>query len=320
MNLITELTKLIKAFRDVPDTDLESILMKAEEKRRKYWKDWEAPENLTSEQEASVQQFLDQGYSPREAHRHAGAHIEHRDIRRAMKSGIAPSSMSDIHMGSLKEIAQAWLGHADKYDKLNADVSKNPDKAAAGHLIRAHEDAMGDYQQDYHSFLASDKVKDLKGRDRHAAINQWKKQWKDSSPDHYEKLANMSEANVAAGDIIKGKTHSLEEKMDHIISGGISPGDSMSSEEAMQHIGASRGEDDRPAGITTDPSAKFAQDNPRLREMMSQEMNKKRADRLKQIQSAKAAQATPENVSAPAPAPAPKEFTPQVVRRRKDQE
>lgn len=320
MSITTELSRLIKAARDIADTDLESILMKAEEKRRQYWKDWEAPEGLTSEQKASVQQFLDQGYSPREAHRHAGVHKEHQDIRRAMKSGIAPSPMSDIHMGSLKDIAKSWMENADRYDKLNADADKNPDKAASGHLIRAHENAMGDYQQDYHSFLASDEVKDLKGRARHAAVNQWKKQWKDSNPDHHEKLASMSEANAAVGNIVKGKKRALEEKMAHIVSGGIGAHDSMSSEEAMQHIGASRGEDDKPVGITTDPSAKFAQDNPRLRELMSQELNKKRADRLKQIQSAKAAQAIPESAPAPQVAPAPKEFVPQVVRRRKDQQ
>lgn len=255
-------------------------------------RDWK-PSELSDDQAATVKQHMDDGYSEREAHRLTGAHKEHGDFQKALRSGVNPSMMSDKMINQLKPLAKEWIENADRDEKLSADINKNPMKHAAGQLMQAHEDATGNYSKAYNDFLASDKVKDLKGQARFKAVRAWKQQWKVDNPDHEEKLAGVSEKQQVFKDAKDTATTNLNDKLAHIASGGasLSGVDTVSAGAVGGHLGReSRGDDTRETPGTEDITPSFAASNPKLVEMLNQEHMKEQKDRLTRVDShAKAA-------------------------------
>lgn len=256
---------------------------KAEKKARA--RDWAAKEGLSDEQLKAVQEHLDQGYSEREAHRFAGTHKEHSNILDAMKSGINPSMMSDKMIDQLKPLVGEWLENADRHEKLTADIDKNPMKHASGKMMAAHEEATGHYNKAYHDFLNSEDIKGLKGRERFKAIRDWKKNYREENPDYAEKLSGVSDTQKTFGEARQTAKQSLQDKLGHIMRGGVStPG--VSATEASQHLGQeSRGEGMQPSPGTEDISSSFAAKNPKLVNLLNQEHMAEHKDRLNRINS-----------------------------------
>jgi hypothetical protein len=149
-------------------------------------------------------------------------------------------------------------------------------------MLQAHEANTGDYSKAHSDFLNSDKVKGLKGRDRHAAIQQWKSDWKKANPGFGEGLAQASQAQQGFGEAKQAAKETLEDKMRHIMSGGQSMPTDMSAQEAMQHLGGGKTEAGYQGTIVQDPSTSFAAKNPKLLASMKPEQQ----DRLKRIDSA----------------------------------
>ena len=114
-------------------------------------RNWKAGD-LTKDQQSEVDKHMSDGYSEREAHRKVGTHKEETDFNRALKSGTSPSMMSDKAIDEMKGVAKDWLSNADRHEKLNADIEKNPAKYASGKMIQAHEEHMGDYKKHIMSF------------------------------------------------------------------------------------------------------------------------------------------------------------------------
>jgi hypothetical protein len=254
-----------------------------------YSGDWKPSSELSDEQTAAIKQHMEDGYSEREAHRFAGSHKEEVDFMKALKSRIKPSMMSDKMIDDMKGLAKEWLSNADRHEKLNADIEKNPMKHASGRMLAAHEENMGDYKKAYNDFLSSDEVKDLKGRERHKAISAWKKQYREENPDHTEKISNVSQAQGSFGESREASKQSLQDKLANIISGGgFSPDETHSTQAGAQHAGISLGgEGEKPTGsITKDPMSSFAAGHQKLVGMLSDEQ-KARFDR---INSARASQ------------------------------
>lgn len=237
-------------------------------------RDWRAPENLTDEQRAKIEQHMEDGYSEREAHRLVGTHKEVSDFQQAMRSGIKPSMMSDRMIDHIKGLAKEWLSHADKHEKLHADVEKNPMKHAAGKIMAAHDEHMGDYKKALNEFMTSDEVKNLKGRERHKAISEWKKNYREQNPGHHEKLSSVSAVQSAVPESRQVARQTLQDKLTSIMhGGGAAPGESYSAQEGAQHAGISLGgEGEKATGsITKDPAATFAAGHQKLMGMLSDE-------------------------------------------------
>lgn len=258
---------------------------KGEDKPKKVSsRDWQAPENLTEEQKKAVEEHLQAGHSEREAHRFAGTHKEHQDLQQAMESGINPSMMSDKMLETLKPLAQQWMEQADKHEKLTADIEKNPMKHASGRLMEAHEKHTADYNKAYHDFLNSDEVKNLSGMKRHKAIREWKKNYKEQNPDYEKGLSNIAEAQSTFDTARTTSKKNLQEKMEHIMRGGVSaPG--MSATEASQHLGQDVRGEQAPQVGTEDISSSFAAKNPKLVNLLNQEHMSEQKDRLNRIDS-----------------------------------
>jgi len=242
--------------------------------------DWEAGD-LTDEQKTEVDKHLEDGYSEREAHRKAGAHKEESNFNQALKSRTKPSMMSDKMIDNMKGLAKEWLGNADKHEKLNADIEKNPMKHASGKMIAAHDEHMGDYKKAYEDFLSSDDLKGLTGRDRHNAIKGFKKQFREDNPDHADNIANASQAQQGVNESRESSKQGLKDKLSNIISGGYSPDETHSVEAGAQHAGISLGNEGSAAtgSISKDPLSNFADKNQKLVGMLSDEQ-KGRLDRI----------------------------------------
>lgn len=259
----------------------------APEAQKKFLSEWKPREDYSEKEKAAIKSHMDNGYTHREAERLAGAHKGPTDHKAAMKSGISPSMMSDKMMGSMKPLAKEWLENADRVEKLKADPSVNPMKHASGKLMQAHEQHTGDYSKAYNEFLTSDAVKNLKGKERHNAIQSWKGSWKKDNPAFAEGMADVSNTQKTFSEAKKAANETLQEKLSHIMTGGVSMPSEMSEQEAMQHLGGSKTEEGGYTGsIIKDPSANFAAKNPKLLSSLNQDQ----ASRLKRIDSAAAAQ------------------------------
>ena len=271
---------------------------KADEKKtRTRHSDWEAGD-LDEDQQSEVDGHLENGYSEREAHRKAGAHKEKGDFNDALKSNVKPSMMSDKMIDDVKGLAKEWLGNADRHEKLNADIEKNPAKYASGQMIKAHEEHMGNYKKAYNDFLSSDDLKDddgkaLTGRNRHNAIKEWKKSFREENPDHAENIANASKSQSSVAESRQVSKQSLQDKMSNIITGGFSPDNTHSVEAGTQHAGISLGKEGSAAtgSVSRDPLSSFANSNQKLVGMLSDEQ-KGRFDRINSAASTQGKQRT----------------------------
>jgi hypothetical protein len=253
-----------------------------EPKRKEHMVPWQPRSDYNDKEKAAIEQHMKNGYTHREAERLAGAHKAPAGFRAAMKSGVAPSMMSDKMLNDIKPLAKQWLEEADKKDKLSANPEINPVKHASGKLMEAHEKNTAGFNKDYNEFLGSDKLKGLKGKDRHQAIQEWKSAWKGSNPEYSAGLEGVSNAQKTFGESKQAAKESLDEKMRHIMSGGQSMPTEMSAQEAMQHLGGGKTEEGYQGTISQDPSMSFAQKNPKLLASMKPEQQ----DRLKRIDSA----------------------------------
>lgn len=239
--------------------------------RRGQWKP--NLKNLRDEQQIKdIMDLMEQGYSEREAHRLAGAHREHSDFQQAMKSGVNPSPISNKMLEQLKPLAAEFLENAEKHDRLQADIRKNPQKYVSGQIANEHDKLTAGYKHAYNDFLNSEEMKGLRGPARIKAVREWKKQWREQNPGIIEGTTQLAgkhrdltqEAKEARG------SH-INEIIGHLITGGTStPGVSMA--EATQHLGGSvDDESGAPNVAVKDRTASFAAQNRRLLDILKQE-------------------------------------------------
>lgn len=287
LDIYTYMQELIKHKEELlkqPDLFYETLqsLKKANEEGKKHSREWSPNPNYTDKQKATIDQHRANGYSHREAERMAGAHQTPTDFKAALKSGIAPSNMSEKMMGDLKPLAKMWLEEADKQEKLKADPEKNTVKRQAGQLQQAHEKSTANFSKDYNNFLNSDEVKALKGKDRHQAVNKWKTDWKTANPEHDESLADVSNTHQQFAYNQGQAKEETKNKIQDMMGGKAMPTE-MSDQEAMQHLGGGKTEDGGYTGqIMQDPTAGFAQRNPQLLAAMKPEQQ----ERLNRVDSA----------------------------------
>lgn len=264
-------------------------------KRSGSYSDWQ-PREYTPEESNKIKAFTDQGYSPREAEHLARAHKGPKDFQSALTHPVRPSEMSPKMMARLKELSGHWLQGAERHSKLNADPEKNPMKHASGKLMAAHENATKDYSGAYNAFLTSDAVKNLKGLDRHKAIQAWKKEFKEKGGDHTGKAIegvhgskeHMSTAVEEHGSASKAGKN-VDERMQHILAGGIGgdPSEAMSAQVAAQHVGGAKGEEGYQSATVANPAASFAHANKASVEKIRSMLKPEQLDRFGRIESAR---------------------------------
>lgn len=253
--------------------------------------DWAPHGDYTDDQQTTMDQHMEDGYSHREAERLVGAYKGPMDFQTALSHTVRPSQPSEKMLGELKELAKPWLENADRHSKLHADPEKNPQKFAAGKMLQAHEDYSKDYNKDYHEFLSSEDVKDLKGRDRHKTVREWKGKWHKDNPEYKENIGDVSGAQRHYEEASQIRQKSLQERIEHITSGGVGEPIDMTMAEAAQHVGGQRSEEGGYQATTLkDPSVSFAQQNPELLRVLKQHKNPDIMDRFNRINAAKAAQ------------------------------
>lgn len=250
---------------------------------------WSPRDNYSKDEQSKIDGFMKEGYSHREAERMAGAHKGPNNMLDALRHNVLPSMPSEKMLSQMKELAGHWLENADKSDKKNADIYKNPMKHAAGKMDEAHENATADFSAAYHDFISKPVTdsdgNELKGRARHKAIKEWKDNWKKDNPDHEESVKGLSDAAGVYGKAHEVAEQTLQEKLDHIAS-GAHQAESFSTQEGVQHAGGVSGGEDAgmsQANISKDPSAAFAASNPKLMQMLNDEQK----SRMKRIKSTK---------------------------------
>ena len=312
------------------------------ESKRK-WTKWAARGDYTEVQSKEIRSFMEEGYSPREAERMANAHGQKNlDYEKAMAGNTSPDIPSEKMRGEMQNLADHWLGAADKYERRTADKSVNPHKHAAGVMEQAQEAATGDYTKAYNEFLGSDDLKDKKGRERHKAVRAWKKQYKEDNPEHEKGLDNLADTQKTFEEADQARETSVTDILHNILHGNkaavtedttqsepdpdAAPMSDAESEFkdaqalAPQTVGTAKqlaggtsqgGADSGDTGTLdahTPEEVSFANKNQKLIGMLSDEQK----ERHTRNAGAKAAQDQQQEQQAPKP-----EFKPKVVRRRK---
>ena len=228
------------------------------------YRDWEPQKQYSAEHQASIDEHMKNGYSHREAERLAGAYQGPHNIKDALSHQVKPSDMSPKMLAELKELTGEWLGNARRvsYDKASAE--KNPIKYAKGKTLKAHEEAMGDYKTALKEYQNSDELKSMKMRDRHKAIQNWKKEYKEQNPDFHGKAASVATAHsTSSNEASQARKQLLDDRLHSIATAGLSDGDNqMNFQEAAQHVGGGKADEGYIASSIKDPAASFAQANP----------------------------------------------------------
>lgn len=236
----------------------------AAKQSRSGYTNWAPREDYTPEEQAKMKEHMDSGYSHREAERLAGAHRGPKDMQSALKHTVKASHPSPKMLSEIRELAGHWLDNAKRHELRNAEISKNPDKFAAGKLMEAHEAHTKDFKSAYDNFLNSDEVKNLKGLARHKAVSEWKKGWQAENPDYTEGHKKVAEAQGAfkeAHDAKRSQRDKLSELFGRMTGGGMD-GETYGAQEAAQHVGGGKDESGSyTSSVVTDPAASFASNN-----------------------------------------------------------
>ena len=280
------------------------------QKRSSRYVDWKPRDNYEPKHADAIKKYMDQGYSHREAERFANAHKAPTDFYSALRHSVNPSEPSPKMLELMRGKAGEWLKNAERKHMETADASLNPIKHASGKAIAAHDAAHKDFNAAYNSFLGSDEVKNLKGRDRHQAIQNWKKKWNEENPEYTQAAVSAAGSGKALSEALEARKERREEGMKNILDAGKTFGaastapDSdehesdfghpahMDDQVAAQSIG---GEKNEGGGYSTnikkDPSAIFAEKNPEyvkhLQGRIAQKLSPEQSKRMSAIDSFK---------------------------------
>ena len=178
--------------KPVQVSEKESAPQKKKEVSSSGYTDWSPHGNYTPKQEKMMEEFQQQGYSPREAERLANAHRGPETFEQALTHRVRPSDISPKMMEELKGLTGPWLSNARKVSYHRAEAEKNPIKYAKGKTLKAHETAMGDYSSALKDWRNSDEVKAMSPRERYSAEREWKKQYHEQNPEHREQLTSYN--------------------------------------------------------------------------------------------------------------------------------
>lgn len=152
---------------------------------------WEAGE-VSDKQKEIIDQAMKDGHTEKEAHWLAGQKVH----------GTKAEAHSSKVFGILKEAAQKHIDNEAYNARVEASESVNPAKYAEGRRIDAFAHHTDDYKQAHNDFLSSDDLKDLSPRDRHAAIQAWKSDYKaqnQGAADYHKNIRDTESAEQATG-------------------------------------------------------------------------------------------------------------------------
>ncbi len=269
------------------------------------YREWQPKKEYKPQHQEAIDEFMKEGWSHREAERLVGAHDFHPDPK---QSRIKPSEPSAKMFESVKGSAGDYLRNYERHISETADARKNPVKFANAQTRKAHEEVHGDYDKSYNEFISSDKIKDLRGRDRHGAIKDFKSKWHDDNPSHREKAINVagstSGAFEEAGEQRKehleegeraiaeagraGTPVTTASEFSTAAAGGI---ESITGQGAAQMAGGTQEEGGFSVGTVKDPSLHIAEQYPEyadhLRRKIAGKLNPEQTQRLKGVQSIK---------------------------------
>lgn len=276
-------------------------------KRSSRYLDWQPRSEYSDEHSQAIQEYMDEGYSHREAERLAGAHEAPSDFHSALRHTVNPSEPSPKMLEQMKELSYEWLKGADRKQMETAEAGVNPIKYATGKSLSAHEEAHKDFSEAYSDFISSDEVKGLKGRERHKAIRAWKQDWRQKNPEYREKAIQAAGAGKHFGEAGEARRQRREEGTQAILEAGKSGGQDfgggyseaasgagegkMSDQMAAQMVGGVKGESGYQANIQKDPAAVFAERNPdyikSLRDKAAKKLDPEQTKRMSAIDSFK---------------------------------
>lgn len=260
-----------------PKREEEPAVADKPKKRSSRYTDWKPKDKYEEHHESAIKELMDQGYSHREAERMAGAHDAPGDFYSALKHTVNPSEPSPKMLEQMKSLSHEWLRNAARKGDEAAEAERNPQKYSSGKAIAAHEGAHKDFHEAYKDFLGSDELKGLKGRARHQAIKEWKKNFHEENPEYKEKAASVAGVGKEYESASEARRKRREEGTQAILEAGMArggdeggyssqaaggTGQGMSTQQAAQMVGGEKGEGGYTANIQKDPAAVFAERNP----------------------------------------------------------
>jgi hypothetical protein len=251
------------------------------------YRDWEPHGEYTPEQETTMKEFQDQGYSHREAERLANAHRGPTTFQEALSHRVRPSDMSPQMMGELKELTGPWLDNARRVSYDQAEAKNSPIKHTKGQTLKTHKEAMKDYSSALKEFRGSDEIKDMTIREKHRAEREWKKQYHADNPEYRNNLVTTaSKTKDINRQAEESRSSNLQEKKLGIAQAGLKTQE-VNSKEAAQHIGGAKTDEGYSVSTVKDPAAIFAEKHPNyaksLAEKLTGNLSEEAQVRLKNI-------------------------------------
>jgi len=255
------------------------------------YRDWQPRDDYSPEQQAKIKEHMDEGWSHREAERFANAHQGPKDFSSALDHRVNPSQPSSKMLDTMKEYALEYKQRANKREGENADAGINPQKFASHQDIKAHEEAYGDYDKDYKSFLKDLDEKDLHPLEYDEAVSKWQDDWHKQNPEAKDKMVAAADAGKVYGEANQARSEKLDEGRMSLIQGGNASGESSTGEfsdsasagndadnsmqTAAQMVGGAKGEGGYEAGTVKDPNAIFREQNPEFVAQLKQKLASK---------------------------------------------
>ena len=257
-------------------------------KRSSSYAEWKPRDDYSPEQQKRIKELVTEGYHPGDAEILAGAHQKHMTMKDAVTHRVHPHEMSDLMHGKLKDLADLHMNDIVAADYDIAEPEFNPQKATTG-TIKSYNDLMQDFRDKKDEFYASDEVKGMSPRDRHAAFKEWKENYHNENPNHTNALkeewnkhgkvdkenwekrkGKLEEDRMAiaqSGQIDTEGMGSLSSGSRQMAEGPDGEQQDQTIQGAYQSAGMSTSEEGGQSGGSTvkDPYATFAEKNPKLK-------------------------------------------------------
>jgi len=264
-------------------------------KRASNLVDWQPQDEYAPHHQESINSYMDDGYSHREAERMSGAGSSPTDFNTAMSSGVRHSQPSAKLLETIKGHVNGWLSDTNKRIDSSASAGSNPNKYTSAKRADAREGLYDHYDEALKQFQDSDEVKGLSGMEKYRAVKNFKKQYHAENPEHrggiaansdkskdihkeakHQRAKKLLDDNLAIDDSSKvGGELTTASEFSTSAAGGT---EGLTSQGVAQSAGGSQNEGGYSIGTVKDPAAIFSENK---QDYLKSEQRKKSIEKLK---------------------------------------
>lgn len=230
----------------------DTILLKTERKKE-----------LTPEQQAKINELIEQGYSENEASILSGIEPYERDFETASKRRFTEPTFSETFLRGLQNVANDFVINAEKQYVESADPARRPNVFLKAHQEEIYNDIQNKYGEARKEW--EEKFRHLSGAEKYKEYQKFRRDFQEKNKDLLNTKEQVKALRNKISDVEQKYKHDVQSQIDSIVQGGSI--DNAQKYSEIAEMLSSAEEQSGYGHIENNPLAQFAEANKRLVEL-----------------------------------------------------